>query len=83
MMTAPVLARNSNAQQTDDGSAPPRCHTLQKGPDGAWVEIPCQELGSPAQLPSKHLGRSAEKARKGIGKRSPDEEAEPSPGPSS
>jgi hypothetical protein len=77
----PVLARNSNDQQTDSGPAPSHCHSLQAGPGGVWVEIPCQELGAPAEKPSKSPGRSAETSQKGTSKHSPDE-AEPNPGPS-
>jgi len=63
LMSAPVLARNSNAQQTDDKSAPSPCHSRQQGPDGTWIEIPCQELGgSSAQTTPKPTGRSAETA---------------------
>jgi hypothetical protein len=81
MTAAPVLARNSNDQQTDSGPAPSHCHSLQAGPGGEWVETPCQELGAPAEKPPKSSGRSAETGHKGTSKHSPDE-AEPTPGPS-
>ena len=61
-MTAPALAKNSNAQQTEEKPAPSGCHSLQPRPDGTWVEIPCQELGSPAPMQGKPEGRSAEQA---------------------
>jgi hypothetical protein len=77
----PALARNSNDPQTDSGPAPTHCHSLQAGPGGEWIEIPCQELGAPAQRPPKSSGRSAETGHKGASKHSPDE-AEPNPGPS-
>jgi hypothetical protein len=73
----PALARNSNDPQTDSGPAPTHCHSLQAGPGGEWIEIPCQELGAPP----KSSGRSAETGHKGASKHSPDE-AEPNPGPS-
>jgi len=61
ILTAPVLARNSNAQQpTDEKSAPSQCHSLQRAADGAWVEIPCEEVGAPAQPQPRPTGRSAE-----------------------
>jgi hypothetical protein len=60
LLTVPALANNSGAQHADDKSAPSECHSLQKGPAGAWIEIPCQELGSPAQTEHKASSRSAE-----------------------
>ena len=62
IVTAPVLARNSNTQQPDEKSAPSQCHSLQRAADGAWVEIPCQEAGAPAQPQPRPTGRSAETA---------------------
>jgi hypothetical protein len=59
IMTAPVLAKNSTAPQAEDKSAPSQCHSLQAGPNGVWIEIPCQEVGSPAAPPPKPP-RSAE-----------------------
>jgi hypothetical protein len=58
IMTAPVLAKSSTAPPTEDKPASSQCHSLQQGPGGAWIEIPCQEVGSPA--PPKPPGRSAE-----------------------
>jgi hypothetical protein len=49
VMTTPVLAANSNAPQSDEKSVSSPCHTMQRGPDGQWLSIPCQEVGSPAQ----------------------------------
>ena len=64
LMTSPVLAKNSNTQPPDEKSAPSPCHTLQRGPDGAWIEIPCQEVGAPAQTQPRPTGRGAETAHK-------------------
>jgi len=64
ILTAPVLAKNSNAQQPDEKSAASQCHSLQRDAAGAWVEIPCQEVGAPAQSQSRATGRSAEAAHK-------------------
>jgi hypothetical protein len=61
ILTAPVLAKNSHVQPpAEERSAPSPCHTMQKGPDGAWVEMPCQEVGAPAQPQPRPTGRSAE-----------------------
>ena len=59
VMTAPVLAANSNASQSDEKSVSSPCHTMQRGPDGQWLSIPCQEVGSPAQ-PQPRRGRGTE-----------------------
>ena len=64
LMTSPVLAKNSNTQPPDEKSAASPCHTLQRGPDGAWIEIPCQEVGAPAQAQPRPTGRGAETAHK-------------------
>ena len=61
IMTAPVLAKSSTAAPpAEDKSAPSQCHSLQQGPGGVWIEIPCQEVGSPAPAPPRPPGRSAE-----------------------
>ena len=62
IMTAPALAKNISVQPTEEKPAPPACHTLQPGPDGVWVERPCQELGAPAPVPAKPAARRAETA---------------------
>jgi hypothetical protein len=64
ILTAPVLAKNSNAQPPEEKSTPSQCHSLQRAADGAWVETPCQEVGAPAQPQSKSTGRSAETSHK-------------------
>jgi hypothetical protein len=63
LLPAPVLAKNSNAPRTDDKSSPSQCHSPQEGPGGAWIEIPCQELGVPSQTQHKPEGRNAEQAQ--------------------
>jgi hypothetical protein len=62
ILTTPVLAKHSQPQPAEEKSAPSPCHTMQKGPDGAWVEMPCQEVGAPAQPQPRPTGRSAESA---------------------
>jgi hypothetical protein len=59
VMTTPALAANSNAPQSDEKSVSSPCHTMQRGPDGQWLSIPCQEVGSPAQ-PQPRRGRATE-----------------------
>jgi hypothetical protein len=63
ILTAPVLAKNSHVQPpTEEKPAPSPCHTMQRGPDGAWIEMPCREMGAPAQPQPRPTGRSAESA---------------------
>ena len=62
ILTTPVAAKNSNAQQPEEKSTPSQCHSLQRAADGAWVETPCQEVGAPAQPQPRPTGRSAETA---------------------
>lgn len=61
LQTAPALARNSDPRPAEDPSTPTQCHSLQPGPDGSWIEIPCQELGAPA--PRKPEGGTEAPAR--------------------
>ena len=61
IMTAPAGAKNISAQPAEEKAASPAtpaCHTLQPGPDGIWVERPCQELGEPAAPPVKPARRA-------------------------
>jgi len=59
LMTAPVLARDSNARPAEDRPATSSCHTMQRGADGEWISIPCEEIGTPAQ-PQPRSARGAE-----------------------
>jgi hypothetical protein len=69
VLTAPVLARNSNTQKVDDPSAlasptsaSPTCHAYQQAPDGSWIPLSCQEPGAASQARTQHesAGRKAE-----------------------
>ncbi len=60
--TAQVLARQPDARSGDETSTPSPCHSLEKGPDGTWVEIPCQELGAPAAARPKPENRNSQHA---------------------
>jgi len=70
MLTAPVLAKNSNTQKIDDTTASSpassSCHAYQQAPDGSWTPLPCQESGtsSPAQTQHRPASQnSTENAR--------------------
>lgn len=45
-LTAPVLAKNSDAQKADENSASSNCHSYEMGADGKWTALPCRELGT-------------------------------------
>jgi hypothetical protein len=54
VLSAPALARNSNAPKNDDRSAAsPSCHAYEQAADGSWKELPCQE-GSASQAQTQH-----------------------------
>ena len=61
VLTAPVLAKNSNTQKTDDTStstASSPCHAYQQAPDGSWNPVSCQEVGAPSQAQTQHRSAS-------------------------
>lgn len=52
-LAAPTLARNSGtaphtAKASEEESSAP-CRAYQKDADGAWKELPCQEMGARSQ----------------------------------
>jgi len=64
VLTAPVLAKNSNTPEINDTSATAAspatspCHAYQRGPDGSWNPVSCQELGAPSQAQTQHKSAS-------------------------
>jgi hypothetical protein len=63
-MTAPALAKHSDAPKADEPSAASPCSARQQAADGTWTQVGCQELGSPEQTPRKSATQSPdEKAR--------------------
>jgi hypothetical protein len=60
ILTAPVLAKTSDAQQTDEKPTSSPCHSYEQNPDGSWAQLPCQELGPPAQTQHKPATRSVD-----------------------
>jgi len=45
VLTTPVLARNADAQRTDDKSTSAPCTSYERILNGEWIPIPCQEVG--------------------------------------
>ncbi len=60
VLTAPVLAKNSGAQRTDDEQASSSCHAYEQNSDGSWKPLPCRELGSVAKTQPKSSNRSVD-----------------------
>ncbi|OKO91211.1 hypothetical protein AC629_03090 [Bradyrhizobium sp. NAS80.1] len=55
VLTAPVQARNSDAQKDEDKStAPSSCSAYQQAPDGSWEQLPCKETGERSQPQTQH-----------------------------
>ncbi|MBH5396698.1 hypothetical protein HZZ13_02660 [Bradyrhizobium sp. CNPSo 4010] len=49
VLTAPALARNSDAPKNAEKSISPSCSAYQQAPDGTWEPLPCKESGERAQ----------------------------------
>ena len=63
-LAAPTLARNSSAHshtaKAIDTPAASSCQAYQQqGPDGSWMERPCQEMGSKTQAEPRSAAKSA------------------------
>ncbi|QDP25851.1 hypothetical protein [Bradyrhizobium cosmicum] len=55
VLTAPVLAKNSDAQKSEDKSAASAsCSAYQQAPDGSWEPLPCKETGERSQPQTQH-----------------------------
>jgi hypothetical protein len=64
----PVLAKNSetqpDAQKADENQATSPCRAYQKAADGSWQQMPCQEMGAPAETKRKSAtGNSDQRTR--------------------
>jgi hypothetical protein len=46
LVAAPALAKNSDAQKTEDKPASTSCKAYQRAPDGSWTPLPCGEIGA-------------------------------------
>jgi hypothetical protein len=55
MLSAPVLARNSDTQKGEDKSmSSSSCSAYEQAPDGSWEQLPCKETGERAQPQTQH-----------------------------
>ena len=60
-LTAPALAKHSDAQKTSEQATSSPCSARQRMADGTWTQLPCQELGSPEQTPRQSVTRSSDR----------------------
>ncbi|WP_314950483.1 hypothetical protein [Bradyrhizobium cosmicum] len=58
VLTAPVLAKNSDAQKGDEKSVSSRCSAYQQAPDGTWEPLPCKATGERAQPQTQNRSSS-------------------------
>lgn len=56
LLAAPALAKNTKAQKAESEDTSPPCFSYRLGPDGNWVQLPCQEVGN--QPSSQHRAPS-------------------------
>ncbi|MCK1386373.1 hypothetical protein [Bradyrhizobium sp. 21] len=54
VLTAPVLAKNSDALKGEDKSTSSSCSAYQQAPDGSWQPLPCKETGERSQPQTQH-----------------------------
>lgn len=59
-LTAPVLAKNSDAQKSDDKSTSSPCHAYETAADGSSIRLPCEELGPKGPTQHKSATRSTD-----------------------
>jgi len=61
-LTAPALAlaRHTDTPKTSEQPTSSPCSALQRMADGTWTQLPCQELGSPKQLPRNSSTQSSQ-----------------------
>jgi hypothetical protein len=60
LLTAPVLAKNSEAQKMEEDKSAPPCHASVPAINGPGTQLPCEEVGSQAPEPRKPSAPSAE-----------------------
>jgi hypothetical protein len=62
-LAAPTLARNASTNsppaKTTEAPASASCHAYQQAADGAWVQLPCQAMGSKATAQPRSAAKSA------------------------
>jgi hypothetical protein len=55
VLTAPALARNTDAQKGEDKpTSSSSCSAYQQAPDGSWEQLPCKETSEHGQPQTQH-----------------------------
>lgn len=54
VLTAPAVAKNSDAQKSEDKAASSSCSAYQRAADGSWEQLPCKETGERTQPQTQH-----------------------------
>ncbi|MDA9421354.1 MULTISPECIES: hypothetical protein [Bradyrhizobium] len=54
VLTAPVLARNADAQKGEERTTSSSCSAYQQAPDGSWEQLPCKETSGREQPQTQH-----------------------------
>jgi len=57
--TMPALAKNSEAQKSEDKTTSASCHAYQQAADGSWTARPCEEAGG-VQTQHRPVAKGAE-----------------------
>ena len=60
VLSAPVLAKSSGAQKSDDKRTASPCSAYEQAPDGSWMPLPCQEIDSGGQSHQRSTPRSGD-----------------------
>ncbi|MGY0574230.1 hypothetical protein ACTGJ9_026775 [Bradyrhizobium sp. RDM12] len=51
ILTAPAIAKNSDAQKGEDKATSSSCSAYQQAADGSWEQLPCKEAGGERAQP--------------------------------
>jgi hypothetical protein len=64
-MTAPALARNSQAHKAaDEQTSSASCQAYQQAPDGTWTALPCQEHGAATQTEHRPVASGSDEPQR-------------------
>lgn len=58
VLTAPVLAKDPDAQKGEDKSTSSSCSAYQQAADGSWEPLPCKAIGERGQPQTQNRGSS-------------------------
>lgn len=54
ILTAPVLAKNPDAQKGEEKSTSSSCSAYQQAADGSWEPLPCKAIGEREQAQTQN-----------------------------